>query len=104
MYKMFKVTAETYVHKIKVNKAVDKSVLWIKVIDMQKELDVRNIHDLVDKEIKFKFKINNPTNKQIKKYKKRGSELIDGKIFVYAHKGIIITVKKHCRTPKLCKF
>ena len=104
MHKMFKVTAETHVHKIKVNKAVNKSVLWIKVIEMQKELDVRNIHDLVDKEIKFKFKTNNPTNKQIKKYKKRGSELIDGKNFVYAHEGIIIPVKKHCRTPKLCKF
>ena len=37
------------------------------MIDIQKKLDVKNIHDLVDKEIKSKFKTNNPTNKQIKK-------------------------------------
>ena len=55
MYKMFKVTAETFakncVHTIKVNKTDNKSVLWIKMIDIQKKLDVKNIHDLVDKEM-----------------------------------------------------
>ena len=64
MYKMFKGTAETFakncVHTIKVNKTDNKSVLWIKMIDIQK-LDVKNIHDLVDKEIKGKFKTNNLT-------------------------------------------
>ena len=49
---MFKVTAETFakncVHTIKVNKTDNKSVLWIKMIDIQKKLDVKNIHDLVD--------------------------------------------------------
>ena len=42
MYKMFKVTAETFakncVHTIKVNKTDNKSVLWIKMIDIQKDL------------------------------------------------------------------
>ena len=42
MYKMFKVTAETFakncVHTIKVNKTENKSVLWIKMIDIQKDL------------------------------------------------------------------
>ena len=45
MYKMFKVTAETFakncVHAIKVNKTDNKSVLWIKMIDKQKRLDVK---------------------------------------------------------------
>ena len=49
---MFKVTAETFakncVHTIKVEKTSSKSVLWIKMIDIQKKLDVKNIHDLVD--------------------------------------------------------
>ena len=49
------------------------------MIDMQKILNVKNIHDLVDKEIKGKFKTKNPTNEQIKKYKKDKSELIDNK-------------------------
>ena len=74
------------------------------MIDIQKILNVKNIHDLVDKEIKGKFKTKNPTNKQIKKYKKDGSELIDNKKFMHAHEGIIIPVIMHCRTPGSCKF
>ena len=108
MYKMFKVTAETFakncVHTIKVNKTDNKSVLWMKTIDKQKKLDVKNIHVLVDKEIKDKFKTNNPTNEQIKKYKEYGPELFDGEKFGYAHDVIITTVIMHCRTPESCKF
>ena len=78
---MFKVTAETFgkncVHTIKVNKTDNKSLFWIKMIDIQKELDVKNIHDLVDKEIKGKFKTNNLTDEQIKMCKMHGSALID---------------------------
>ena len=105
MYKMSEVTAETFaVHIIKVNKTDNKSMSWIKMIDIQKKLDVENIHDLVDKEIKGKFKTNNLTDEQIKKYKRHGSELIDSEKFVYAHEGIIIPVIMHCRTPESCKF
>ena len=32
------------------------------MIDIQKQLDVKNIHDLVDKEIEGKFKSNNLTD------------------------------------------
>ena len=107
MYKIFKVTAETFakscVHTIKVNKTGNKSVLCIKMIDIQKQIDVKSIRDLVDKEIKGKFKTNNLTDEQIKKYKRHGSELIDGDKFVYAHEGIIIPVIMHCRTPEPCK-
>ena len=67
--KMFTVTAETFakncVHTIKVDKTGSKLVLQIKMIDIQKKLDVKNIHDLVDKEIKGKFKTNNVTDEQI---------------------------------------
>ena len=108
MYKMFKLTAETFakncVHTIKVNKADNKSVLWIKMIDIQKKLDVKNIHDLVDKEITDKFKTNNLTDERIKKHKIHGSELINGEIFMYANEGVIIPVIMHCRTPESCKF
>ena len=108
MYKMFKVTAEIFakncVYMINVNKTDNKSVIRIKMIDIQKKLDLKNIHDLVDKEIKDKFKINNPKNEQIKKYKIHGSELIDGEKFMYAHEGVIIPVIMHCRTPESCKF
>ena len=40
---------------------------------------------IIKVEIKGKFKTNTLTNEQIKKYKRHGSELIDGKKFVYAH-------------------
>ena len=74
------------------------------MIDIQKKLDVKNIHDLVDKEITDKFKTNNLTDERIKKYKIHGSELINGEIFMYAHEGVIIPVIMHCRTPEPCKF
>ena len=45
-------------------------MLWLKIIDKQKKLDVKNINDLVHKEIKGKFKSNNVTDEQIKKYKR----------------------------------
>ena len=97
MYKMLLLThLLNCVHTIKVNKTDNKSVLWIKMIDIRKKLDVKNIHDLVDK--------NNLTAEQIKKYKIHGSELIDGKKFMYAHEGVIIPVIMHCRTPESCKF
>ena len=108
MCKLFKVTAETFdkncVHTIKVNKAVNKSVLWVKMIDIKKKLNVKNIHDLVNKEISGKFKTNNPTDEQIKKYKRHGSILIDGDTFMYAYEDVIIHVIMHCRTLESCKF
>ena len=102
MHKMFKVTAETFaknfvfVHTIKVNKTDNKSVLWIQMIDIQKKLDVKHIHDLVKKYIKDKFRTNNLTDEQIKKYKIHGSELFDGEKFMYAHEGVISCVCIKC--------
>ena len=67
---MNKITAKTFakncVDTIKVETS-NKSVLWIKMINIQKKLDAKNIHDLVDKEIKGKFKTNNLTDEQIEK-------------------------------------
>ena len=74
------------------------------MIDIQKKLDVKNIHDLVDKEIKVKFKANNLTDERIKKYEIHGSELNDGEKFMYAHEGVIILLIMHGRTPESCKF
>ena len=108
MYKVSKVTSETFAkncaHTIKVNKRDNKSVVWIKMIDIQQKLDVKNIDHLVDKELKAKFKTNNLTDEQIKKYKIHGSELIEGEKFMYAHLGVMIPVIMNCRTPESCKF
>ena len=74
--------------------------------DVERELDVENIYDLVDKEIKDKFETNYPTKQQIRKYKRHGSELIENEKFMYAHECIIISVIMHCRvgTPKSIEF
>ena len=60
MYKIFEITATTFaencVHTLKVNKT-DKSVLWIKMIDIQKKIDVKNIHDLVEKKLKANLRL-----------------------------------------------
>ena len=64
--------------------------------DIQIKLYVKNIHDLVDTEIKDKFNTNKLTDEQIKKYKRHGSEKINGEEFVNAHESI-------CRTSESCK-
>ena len=74
------------------------------MFDIQNKLDVKSIHDLIDKEIKGKFKTNNLTDERIKKYKKHGSELTDDEKFMYAHEGAVISVIMHCSTPESSKF
>ena len=66
--------------------------------DIEK-LDVKNPCDLVDKEMKGKFRTNNPSKQQIKKYKKHGSELIKDKKVMYFHEDIIMPVIMHSRIP-----
>ena len=81
-------------------------VLWVRIKDTERELDVKNICDLVDKEIKAKFETDYPTEQQITKYKRHGSELIENEKFMYAHECVIIPVIMHCRaaTPKKIAF
>ena len=73
---------KTAFYTLKVNKTDNKSVLCMKMIDIQKKLDAKNIHDLVDEESKGKFKTNNITDEHIKKCKRHGSELIDGEKYI----------------------
>ena len=60
MYEMFKISAKTFakncVHTVKVNKT-DR-----KIINIQKNISVKNIHNLAGKEIRGKFKANNLTD------------------------------------------
>ena len=52
-------------------------VLWIIIKDIGEKLDIKNIFDFVNKEIKGKFGNDYLTEQQIRKYKRRGSELIE---------------------------
>ena len=63
---------------------------------MQKRWGCKNIYDLIDKEVKGKYKVKNMsdlTKQQIKKYKIDRSRLIKGsKHFMYFHEDIAITI------------
>ena len=72
-------------------------VLWMRIKDIGRELDVNNICDSVDKEIKSKFETNYPTKLQIRKCKRHGSEFIERIKFMYAHECIVVPVIMHCR-------
>ena len=75
VYKIVDISAETFtkncihVGQLKRGK---KSILSLRIKDIGRELDVKNIFDLVDKEIKEKLKTDYPTEQQIRKYKRHG--------------------------------
>ena len=87
---MFKVSAgkfaENCIHTITQLRKVMEPILWERIKNIGRKLNVKNIFDLVDKEIKGKFETNYSTEQQIRKYKRHGSE------FIYDHECIIIPI------------
>ena len=73
---MVKISAETFaencIDTIKQLKKGKEPVLWLRIKDIGRELDVENVYDLFDKEIKGKFETKKPTEQQIRKYKRHG--------------------------------
>ena len=111
MYKMVDISTKTWnnagVDVIIIHyRGENKPVLWLRIKDIGRELDAENIYNLMDKEIKGRFETDNPTDEQIKKYKRYGSEFIENKKFMYVHEDIIMPVIMHCRvaTPKSTEF
>ena len=96
---MVDIGAETFVknciHTISQLKRGKELVLRLRIKKIGRELDVKNIFDLVDKEIKSKFETNYPTEQQIRKYKGHGSEFIKDIKSMYVHECIIIPVIMH---------
>ena len=68
-------------------------------------VSVKDISDLTIKAMKGIYKIENPTKKQIRTYKRQGKELIDGEKGVYI---IIVdlglSILMDCRTPTAVEF
>ena len=77
-------------------------MLWLRNKDIGEKFGVENIYDLIDKEIKGRFETRNPTDEQIKKYKRHRSELINGEKFICINENIIMPIIMHSRvsTPK----
>ena len=110
MYKMVDLSANTFskncIFTITQLKKGKEPVLWIRIKGIGEKLDVKNIFDLVHKEIKGKFETDYLTEQKIRKNKRHGSEFFEGTKFMYAHKCIIIPIIMHCRvsTPKSIEF
>ena len=73
---MVVITVQNYynaeVHTITV---VNRKLFWVRMIDVQNALGIKNESDLVRKEIQGKFEIKNPTEKQTKNYIRSQKEL-----------------------------
>ena len=78
-------------------------MLRIRIKDLGKKLNIKNINDSVDKEIKDNFK-DKPTEKRMKIYKKHGSEFIKGLCFVYAREDVVVPIKMVGRSPEAIEF
>ena len=82
--------AEAKDHTIKVG---NKNLFWVKMIDLQKGLSLKNMPDLVKKEICGIFETKNPIKEQKKKYIRTESEITkkptDDSIYKYARKDLM---------------
>ena len=76
------------------------------MIDIKKGLDLKNMFDLVRKEIHGIFKTNNPTKKQVKEYKSSLQEItkdsMDDSKIKYLHSDLMEKILKNCRGVKNC--
>ena len=53
----------------------NKKLFWVRMYDVQQRIDVKNMSDLVRKEIPGIFRTKNPTKDQVRKYKRHEKEL-----------------------------
>ena len=67
--------------------------------DVQNGLGIKNMSNLVRKEIHGVFETKNPTKDQVKKYKRRENELVNNSnaTFVYVRSDLMSRIIKNCR-------
>ena len=85
-------------HTVKVN---NKKLFWVRMIDVQNEVDVRNMSDLIRKEIHSIYETKKATNEQVKKYKRKWKEYFNDEYDVYVRSDIIEKVIMHCKIASL---
>ena len=80
----------------------NKKLFWVKMNDVQNGLGVKNMSDLVRKEIHGIFETKNPTKDQVKKYKRRKNELDNNSnaTFVYVRSDLMSRMIKNCSSEK----
>ena len=114
MYKLYLIPAEGYTNAEVDTKIVRKAVkIWVGMKDVGSGMGVKNISDLVLKEIHGVLETKNPRKKQINEYKMTERELYK-KFYnlseeelntknnktIYASNDVITTVIKRCRGKK----
>ena len=92
---MLKISAEIYAKNCIHNILEKEKMLWLRNKDMKEKLGVEKIYYLIDKEIKGRFETRNPTNEQIREYKRHGPKLIDGRKIMYTREDIIMSIIMH---------
>ena len=107
MYKMVVITIEKC-KNVKVDaKPGDGELFWVKMNDVQKGLCIKNMSDLVRKELHGIFETNNPTEEQIKRYKLSLREItnksLDDSKSKYVRSDLMAKILKNCRGVKQCK-
>ena len=94
---------EARVHAIKVE---NKKLFWVKMIDVLKGLELKNICDLAIKEICGIFETKNFTEEQKKKYIRTEREItkkpVDDSKYKYARSDLMEKMIKNCRGVKQC--
>ena len=98
---MFKTSAETYadakVHTITMGK---RRLFWVRINDVQDGLGIKNISDLVRKEIHGIFETKSPTKDQIRKYKRSGRKWFSVYVYAYVRSDLMSRIIKNCRGGK----
>ena len=96
------ITVEAY-ENAKVNTITVKSkkLFWVKIMDVQKGLGIKNIHDLARKEVCSIFETKNFIEQQKRKYIRTEREiskiLTDHSKFKYVRNDFIEKIIKNCR-------
>ena len=112
MYKMVDISAETSnkaevsVIRVQENDDVNKTrLLLLCISDVSKRWSSKNIHDLIDKEIKGKYRVEKTSElikPQIRKYKIGKARLLNSsKHSMYVHKDILIPIIMQTRLSDL---
>ena len=72
MYKLVYISPEKYADaKGNTRTVTHKELFWVRMCDVQLGLGIKNMSDLVRKEIHGIFATKNPTKDQIEKYKRK---------------------------------
>ena len=105
IYKMFNISVQNYKNaQVYTITVPNRELFWVRMINVQKGSGVKNMSDLVRKEIHGIFETKNPTKEQIKKNKRSEKETdkkskSDSKL-KYIRSDLMSRIMKNCRGEK----